>query len=45
MKIEITPDIIRRIQAAFAVRGVREVRLKIEQGQIVVLAVMVRKVE
>lgn len=45
MKVEITPDTIRRIQDALSGRGVREVRLKIEQGQLVVLAVTVKKVE
>ena len=43
--IDISPDIVRRIRNALSERGVREVRIKIEDGQVVVLAVRVKKVE
>lgn len=39
MKIDISPDVISRIQTAFERRGVSEVTLKREKGQITVLAV------
>lgn len=45
MKIDITPDLIRRIQTALSGRGVHEVILKVEQGQLAVIAVTRRKVE
>lgn len=45
MKIDITPDVISRIQTALSGRGVHEVVLKIEQGQLSVIAVTRRKVE
>lgn len=45
MKIDLSPDIIRRIQDAFFRRGVSEVTLKREQGQIIVLAVRREKIE
>lgn len=43
--IDITPDVIRRIQAAFSGRGVREVVLRIENGKLIVLAVKRTKIE
>lgn len=45
MKIDITPDIIRRIQTALSGRGVHEVVLKIEEGQLSVIAVTRQKVD
>lgn len=45
MKIEITPDLKRRIETALSGRGVHEVVLKIEKGQLSVIAVTRRKVE
>lgn len=45
MKIELTPDLIRRIETALSGRGVHEVILKVEQGQLSVIAVTRRKVE
>lgn len=45
MKIDITFDVIQRIQVAFERRGVSEVTLKREQGQITVLAVKKEKIE
>lgn len=45
MKIDITPDIIRRIQTALSGRGVHEVVLKIEKGQLSVIAVTRKKIE
>lgn len=45
MKIELTPDIIRRIETALSGRGVHEVVLKIEKGQLSVIAVTRKKIE
>lgn len=45
MKIEITPDTIRLIQTALSGRGVHEVVLKIEEGQLSVIAVTRKKIE
>lgn len=45
MKIEITPDTIRRIESAINRRETAEVRLKVERGEITVLAVQIRKIE
>ncbi|MBP5717404.1 MAG: hypothetical protein J6X53_00285 [Abditibacteriota bacterium] len=45
MKIEITPDLIRRIETALSGRGVHEVVVKIERGQLSVIAVTRKKVE
>lgn len=45
MKIDITPDIIRRIQTALSGRGVHEVVLRIEQGQLAVITVTRKKIK
>lgn len=45
MKLELTPDTIRHIETAINRRETSEVRLKVERGEITVLAVQVRKIE
>lgn len=38
-------ELLRKIQDAFAVRGVSELRLKIEKGEVKVLAVKVNEIK
>lgn len=41
----ISDETIRRIQIALSGRGVKEVRIKMEHGEVIVLAVHLKKVE
>lgn len=44
MKVELTPETVKRIETALNHRDMSEVRLKIEHGAVVVLAVKVTKI-
>ena len=44
MKIELTPETAKRIETALNLRNTSEVRLKVERGEVTVLAVKVTKI-
>lgn len=45
MKTTLTPETVKRIETALSLRNTSEVRLKIEQGAVTVLAVKVTEIK